>query len=386
MADVLLVSPDMHKGGVGRCVYFMAHELPKHGVSTALFCLHDIENEFEVTGVPLERAVPNKLEGGPLVGLLAPLMFLRMVMAIRRLKPAIVCSHGLLCNILTAMARPFMPRGVRTVAFEHNSPSGHYWNTRLGGLKRALLRYAYNRHDVVVGVSKGVAQDLMDMEPALRGKCLHVYNGIPLDEVRRQGTAPLQAGLPADGRFQVVSVGRLVSSKGWGTLIEAAALLDDPGIVFTIVGDGPERAEFEAQIARRPLRSEIRLVGHADNPFPFLAGADVFLSVSERESFGIVLVEALCLGVPVIATDCPTGPSEILGEGAFGELVPVGDAVAVANAIRTLRQDSARCAKLAQLGPERAADFSVERQCSDMIQLFQPMLRNVDASVPRSIQ
>jgi glycosyltransferase involved in cell wall biosynthesis len=372
MADILFVVPDLHRGGVGRCVYFMLEELPKHGLTTSLFCMREIEHEFSPSKATVTRGVARKLSNRTMQ-LSAPWGLMKLLATIRRERPAVVCSHGLFCNILVAAARMLMPGSFRSVAFEHNSPSAHYRSTSLGGLKRTLLRVCYGAHDDVVGVSRGVVRDLVAMVPSLEDKCRHIYNGIPLDDVRAQARAPGQT-LPRDGKLHVISVGRLVSNKGFQTLIDAACLLNDPGIVFTIVGEGPQRAEFEGQIATRQPGSPVHLVGHIDNPFPMLASADILLSVSERESFGIVLVEALCLGVPVVATDCPSGPAEILEDGKFGELVPVGDAAAVARAIQNLADDGSRREHLAELGPHRAADFSLDRHCRNVADLFQPLL------------
>jgi glycosyltransferase involved in cell wall biosynthesis len=371
MVDILFVAPDLHRGGVGRCVYFMLEELPKHGLSTSLFCVREIEHEFSPSKARVTRSIARKL-GNRAMQLSMPWALLRLLVTIRREKPAVVCSHGLFCNILVAAARVLMPGAFRSVAFEHNSPSAHYRSTSMGGLKRLLLRACYGAHDDVIGVSRGVARDLIAMVPSLRDKCRHIYNGIPLDDVRVQARAGTSS-LPDDGKLHIVAVGRLVHNKGFQTLIDAAKLLNDPDIVFTIIGEGPQRAELETRIARLVPGSPVRLIGHVDNPFPMLAGADIFLSVSERESFGIVLVEALCLGVPVVAADCPSGPAEILDEGKFGELVPVGDAAAVARTIRALANDLPRREHLADLGPQRAADFSLERHCRNVVDLFEPL-------------
>ncbi|ANN78862.1 glycosyltransferase [Bordetella flabilis] len=373
MVDILFVAPDLHRGGVGRCVYFMLEELPKHGLSTSLFCVREIEHEFSPSKARVTRSIARKL-GNRAMQLSMPWALLRLLYTIRRDKPAVVCSHGLFCNILVAAARVLMPGSFRSVAFEHNSPSAHYRSTSMGGLKRLLLRACYGAHDDVIGVSRGVVRDLVAMVPSLHDKCRHIYNGIPLDDVRVQARAGTSS-LPDDGKLHVVAVGRLVHNKGFQTLIDAAKLLNDPNIVFTIIGEGPQRAELETRIARLLPGSPVRLIGHVDNPFPMLAGADIFLSVSERESFGIVLVEALCLGVPVVAADCPSGPAEILDEGKFGELVPVGDAAAVARTIRALANDLPRREHLADLGPQRAADFSLERHCRNVVDLFEPLLQ-----------
>lgn len=374
MVDILFVVPDLHRGGVGRCVYFMVEDLPKHDVSTSLFCLREIEHEFSPRKANVTRAIARKV-GNRAMQLMTPWAWLRLLMTIRRERPAVVCSHGLLCNLMVAAAKAAMPGSFRTVAFEHNSPSAHYRTTSAGSLKRWLLRVGYGAHDIVVGVSKGVVKDLVAMVPSLRDKCRHVYNGIPLDDVRAQARAA-SSSLPNDGKLHVVAVGRLVHSKGFQTLINAARLLDDPHISFTVIGDGPQREAFQQQIAALSSRSAVHLAGHVDNPFPTLADADIFLSVSERESFGIVLVEALCLGVPVISTDCPSGPAEILEDGKFGELVPVNDAAAVARTIRSLAGDRSRREHLAELGPQRATDFSLDRHCRSVVDLFEPLLHS----------
>ncbi|WP_454691090.1 glycosyltransferase [Achromobacter aloeverae] len=373
MVDILFVVPDLHRGGVGRCVYSMVEELPGHNVTTSLFCLREIEHEFSPSRAAITRAYSRKLSNRAMQ-LRAPLAWFKLLAAIRREQPAVVCSHGLLCNLMVAAARRVMPGAFRSVAFEHNSPSAHYRSTEKGQLKRMLLRLCYGAHDTVVGVSQGVVRDLVTMVPALRKKCRHVYNGVPLDNVREQARAG-SSPLPDDGTLHVVSIGRLVHTKGYQTLIDAAVLLDDPSISFTVIGEGPQREELERKIQGLTTRSRIRLAGHVDNPFPALAAADIFLSVSERESFGLSLVEALCLGVPVIATDCPSGPAEILDDGRFGELVPVGDAAAVARAIRQLAQDRARRQHLSDLGPRRAQDFSLEQHCHNVVDLFQPLMQ-----------
>ena len=244
-------------------------------------------------------------------------------------------------------------------------------------LKCWLVSQTYRRHDAVVGVSRGVKEDLVSMFPPLRGKVRTIYNGVPLEDVREQSAA-WPAPTPPDGAaapYHVVAVGRLEAVKDYATLIDAAALLDDPGIRFTILGEGSEHAALQKRIDARASRSPVTLAGHIDNPFPVIAGAGAFALTSLRESFGNVLVEALCLGVPVISTDCPHGPAEILDSGRYGLLVPVGDAAALAAAVRRLAYDGEMRERLAAQGPERADAFSLERHCHDVIALFQPLLR-----------
>ncbi|CAB3733123.1 glycosyltransferase [Achromobacter ruhlandii] len=374
MPDVLFVAPDLH-GGVGRCVAFIADALPRRGVDAGLFLLRSRNREYPIANPRVTRALP-VLESPAALRLMLPLAFARLVAQIRRDRPAIVCSHGLLCNMLVVLAKKALRGDFAIVAFEHSSPAIHYGASRMRGLKCWLVSHTYRRHDAVVGVSRGVKEDLVSMFPPLRGKVRTIYNGVPLDDVREQSAAasrpaPADAGAP----YHVVAVGRLEAVKDYATLIDAAALLDDPGIHFTILGEGSEHGALQRRIDARPSRSPVTLAGHIDNPFPVIASAGAFALTSVRESFGNVLVEALCLGVPVISTDCPHGPAEILDAGRYGLLVPVGDAAALAAAVRRLAYDGDMRERLAADGPGRADAFSLERHCRDVIDLFQPLMR-----------
>ncbi|AUA58768.1 Probable poly(glycerol-phosphate) alpha-glucosyltransferase [Achromobacter spanius] len=371
MPDVLFVAPDLH-GGVGRCVAFIVDALPEQGVDSALFLLRSRNREYPVANPKVTRALPI-IESSTKLRLMLPFAFMKLMAQIRRDKPAIVCSHGLLCNMLVVLARKMLGGKFRTVAFEHSSPAIHYGASKMRRLKCWLVSQTYRRHDAVVGVSRGVKEDLVSMFPPLRGKVHTIYNGVPLDNVRRQGAQRTEGDGAAP--YHVVAVGRLEAVKDYATLIDAAALLDDPGIAFTILGEGSEHAALQKRIDERASRSPVTLAGHIDNPFPVIASAGAFALTSIRESFGNVLVEALCLGVPVISTDCPHGPAEILDAGRYGLLVPVGDAAALADAVRRLAYDAKMREQLAAQGPERADAFSLERHCRNVIALFQPLMQ-----------
>ena len=131
---------------------------------------------------------------------------------------------------------------------------------------------------------------------------------------------------------------------------------------------------MQKRIDEHGSRTPVTLAGHIDNPFPVIAGAGAFALTSLRESFGNVLVEALCLGVPVISTDCPHGPAEILDAGRYGLLVPVGDAAALAARCgawpTTAKRGTARRPR-----PRRADAFSLERHCRNVIALFRPLMQ-----------
>jgi glycosyltransferase involved in cell wall biosynthesis len=156
----------------------------------------------------------------------------------------------------------------------------------------------------------------------------------------------------------IVSAGRLDTQKDYPTLIRAFDTLRRRRHVrLLILGEGPERAALTALIGELGREDDVALPGFVANPYPHIARAAVFALSSAWEGFGYVLVEALALGIPVVATDCPSGPAEILAGGRYGQLVPVGDVGSLARAIEAaLDRPGADAESL-----ERASAFTTER-------------------------
>jgi glycosyltransferase involved in cell wall biosynthesis len=155
----------------------------------------------------------------------------------------------------------------------------------------------------------------------------------------------------------IVAVGRLSAEKGFITLLNAFAVLArEPNCRLTIVGEGAQRPELEALIRQLGLSDRVSLNGHSSNPLRILATAELFVSASTHEGFGNAIIEAMARGVPIVATDAPHGPREILEEGRYGTLVPVGDISALAGAMKAMLESPAESRLLEQ----RATAFSVE--------------------------
>ena len=132
-----------------------------------------------------------------------------------------------------------------------------------------------------------------------------------------------------------VAAGSLQPWKGFDDAIEAIGQIRDQGrgLRLLILGEGPERGRLEAQIVQLLLQDRVRLVGHVDNSLKYFAKADLFVLSSHVEGLPNVLVEAMMAGTSCVATDCPTGPREVLGDGRFGKLVPMRDPAALAAGI-----------------------------------------------------
>jgi glycosyltransferase involved in cell wall biosynthesis len=165
----------------------------------------------------------------------------------------------------------------------------------------------------------------------------------------------------------VLAAGRLVPQKDYVTLIQAfAALQQRRKCTLVILGDGPAESAVRAMVKSLKLEKDVVLAGHVDNPYAYMSRADCFVLSSRFEGFGLVLAEALACGCPVVSTDCPSGPREILDNGEYGRLVPVGDAEELASAMYyTLHRLHNRTALKA-----RAAEFSEQRMVDHYLQLL----------------
>jgi glycosyltransferase involved in cell wall biosynthesis len=159
----------------------------------------------------------------------------------------------------------------------------------------------------------------------------------------------------------------LTQQKDFPTLIEAFRLLRDKAMArLIILGEGEERGQLEALIMASGLSADVDLHGFVENPYAYLSRADAFVLSSRWEGLPTVLIEALACGCPVVATDCPSGPREILEGGLYGTLVPVGDAAALCAAMYQVLKT--RPAK--QLLREHAMNYSVDRAASRYIELL----------------
>lgn len=181
-------------------------------------------------------------------------------------------------------------------------------------------------------MSEGVAKDLerLGLDPSL----IHVIHN-PIDAERIRALAAQVEPLPSFCNTPfIVSIGRLTIQKDHGTLLRAyaaSALRHTHRLI--VIGEGEQRQALAELAGKLGIEGRVELAGSFVNPYPILAGAALLVLSSRWEGYPNVLLEALALGVPVVATDCPAGPRELLQGGRYGRLVPVGDHLALARAI-----------------------------------------------------
>lgn len=283
---------------------------------------------------------------------------------LRQTRPDVVVSFLTRANVANVLTTRVL--GGRCVISERTHASQHLNRGRADVVARTMVRATYGRADAVVAVSQGVADDLTEVFGVPAGKVRVINNPVDAD-----GLAALaaQAAPAASPRPYIVGVGRLTPIKNFQLLIRAFAESGLPHDLV-ILGEGEERPTLLRLAAELGLADRVRLPGFQANPFPIVKNAAVFASASNAEGFPNGIVEAMALGVPVVAANCPSGPSEILdgrsrGEiegltlGAAGVIVPQNDVGAFARALRLMDDPQVRD-RYARAGAARARDYSVE--------------------------
>jgi len=279
-------------------------------------------------------------------------------------------------NILVPFALPSMP----LIATVHGNMTELLKGKRYRKPVEWMLARAFANRPVVCP-TPGVSDDLRTYFPLVNA---HVIpHGIDGDRVRQLANLISPSAVPTGS---IVHVARLTPLKDQATLLRAYALArsnrpDVPPLV--IIGDGELRGELTVLANELSLADNVHFVGHLDNPFPILATATMFVLTSLTEGFGLVLVEAMALGVPVISTDCPSGPADILGHGEFGLLAPPRDAQALSQLILRLL-DPAERSHFASRARQRSNDYGAQAMANAYMKLIDELFSSRPAGQPNA--
>jgi len=221
---------------------------------------------------------------------------------------------------------------------ESNTPSQSFIHDGMLGrkLKMLMKRVLYSRADKVIAVSQGVADDLVESVKLKESIVTTIYNPTFTPELVESANHEVDhPWLTSTNSTPVIaSVGRLSRQKDFLTLVDAFSIVSkNRKAKLLIVGEGPERKNIQARIDKLGLSSDADLVGEHTNPYKYLIKSSIFVLSSIFEGLPNVVIEAQGCGLPVVATDCPSGPREILLDGRAGTLVPVSDPESMASAI-----------------------------------------------------
>jgi glycosyltransferase involved in cell wall biosynthesis len=344
--------PNLNGGGAERVALLLAQGLVRKG--------HSVDIVLMIASGAYIDQVP---EGVRLIDLNCPRLWTStaaLIGYLRRERPDALIASMPLANGIAGWARFLSRVSTRLILTEHNAVSlvfgdvevRRYW------ILQFLIRYIYPFADCIVAVSEGVAKRLRTL-PGIGAQKVHViYNPAYSPSIEEGAGSPCEHPWLVDREIPVLlSVGRLVKQKDYPTLIRAFDLVrrERPARLI-ILGEDQDRGSLDQLIVKLGLTACAQMPGFKPNPWAWMSRASVFVLSSQHEGLPTVLIEAMACGTPIVSTDCPSGPSEILEGGVYGELVPVGDVATLAAAIlRALKRSVSP-----ELLKARARQFSVD--------------------------
>lgn len=315
---IALFLPALNDGGAERVFSLLAWSLIAQG--------YRVDMVLMKKEGPFLRAMPeevNVIELGP--GVLKSVIAFRNY--VRSKKPDTVISGLPAPAIISLLSRKIFGLPLKIIATQHHpfSLNAAALRSLRRQLRNQIAKLALPMADTIVCVSKGVADDLLRSIPKVDAARINViHNPVSIRDIQNQAAEESDhAWLDEDKDKPVLlSIGRLQSPKDHASVIRALADIEDVRLI--ILGEGPQRPELEEIVQQLELEDRVDLPGFVSNPFAYLRRADICILSSFHEGFGNVLVESMVLGTPVIASDCPYGPAEILNNGEIGRLVQPG--------------------------------------------------------------
>jgi len=351
--DIAFFIPSTTGGGAERVITTVAESLQRRGYAVDLLLGEVSASETTVD------------EGVRVIGFNQPRIsqcIVPIARYLRQTQPTIIVSTIYICNIIVATSHLLARSSSRLVLRVANTPSVHLSSRAPRHIfARSVLPVVYQRADSIIAISEGVRNDLVDNFGVSPETVTVVYNPIDLSEVDQKSREELahEWFQPEAAVQTIVAVGRLTEQKDYPTLLRAFSIVvaNRPSARLVILGDGELRTELQQLAQDLNITQLVRFEGHVSNPYQYLTRAELFVLSSAWEGFGSVVLEALACGCPVVSTDCPSGPSEILCNGQYGQLVPIRSPSKLAAAIDHALERTHDTALLRS----RAEEFAVEQ-------------------------
>jgi len=296
---------------------------------------------------------------------------LPLIAYVRRESPNGVIAAMWPLTFIAPLAVKLSCRRSSVLIVEHNTLSRQYapWSLAHRIALRSTLALALRMADARGGVSRGVADDTASLAGISPDKVGTLYNPVRIRPAPAQDELDRAEGFwPHPRGTRILTVGSMKNQKNHAMLLQAFHHMNDPDICLMLLGQGKLEPELRRMREDLGLTDRLVFAGFQNDPTPFYMTADLFVLSSNYEGFGNVIVEALACGLPVVSTDCPFGPAEILDNGRYGHLTPVGDMKALAQAMQ-----EALCVPVDhQVQKQRAASFSPECAAKAYLDLLFP--------------
>ncbi|KAA9395875.1 glycosyltransferase [Haloarcula sp. CBA1130] len=325
--------PDLSVGGAEQVAITIVNGLAERGYDIDLLLSRasgELQSELSEQ-VSVVELPPSKT---PAVGVAAHLPSL--VSYLHREKPAALFPHLEHPSIVCLTINRLLDTDTTVIPTQHSAFGHGVESTPKDRVVERVVPHLYPASDQIISVSEGVADSLVNQTPVDRGDVSVLHNPVDVERIRERASQPVDHDwVENSDRDVVLFVGRHAGQKNLNGWVRAFEQVVDrnPDVRAIIAGKGQCREDVVATVEQRGLSDVVSLPGYVDNPYRYMSKADTFLLSSRYEGLPTVLIECLSVGCPVVSTDCPSGPREILSDGEYGTLVPVGDVDGLANAV-----------------------------------------------------
>jgi len=332
-----------------------------------LLLLQDRGEFLDILPNDIEKICLNETAGSNIVNIIP-----RFSRAIAELNADVVISCMWYPAIISYLTKKYKRMPFKHIVHDTTNMTEYvrheFINEKYKWLKIHYMKMAYRDADSIIVVSKGEKEDLVRNFNIPDDLIRVIYN--PMNSKKIREMADDIVDIPFE-KPTIVSVGRLIYSKGFDILLRAfQKVRQQIDCQLIILGAGEEREKLIAMSSALGMHENVLFLGFHHNPFKYMKRAQAFCTATRYEGLGNAIIEAMILGLPVIATDCHSGPGESLGNGQYGILVPTQNPDAIADSLIRVLSDGVLRAKLSDLSLQRAKDFDLEtslKQWEDVI-------------------
>lgn len=349
--------PNLHGGGAERAVVNLIKGLHEKDSSIPLdLVLGSLEGAY-IKQIPKQVRVIDFSVNRVLKSIIPLKNYLQEV------KPFALVSHMSHANVIAVIAKYLSQTETKLLLVEHNTLSSDKSKLFRGKFVPFFMRLLYPYADEIIGVSQAVSRDLERQLNLREGRVKTIYNPVVDDDLIMKANLPIKhSWFQKKDCPTILAVGRLTEQKDFATLVKAFAILRKEMIArLVILGEGELKDDLEKIVGELGISEDVSMPGFVDNPYQYMNNASVFVLSSQWEGLGNVLIEAMACGCPIVSTNCPSGPEEILVSGKYGHLVPTRNPEALAKAILNVLDHPAK----KEILQHRAEYFSVENSVSN---------------------
>jgi N-acetylgalactosamine-N,N'-diacetylbacillosaminyl-diphospho-undecaprenol 4-alpha-N-acetylgalactosaminyltransferase len=365
---LIFLVPSLAGGGAERVASTLILYLARH-FDLTLALLQDRRS------YPVPTEIPVVAFSGPLNSHTAhviriPYHILALTRLIRRHRAKVILSFMEQANIINILATCIA--GHKAIISQRTNPRQRYEGKGvLGKVISQTSARLYPKADRIIAVSNRIKEIIVSDYKLDARRIAVIPNPVDMASVAELSKKESSVVLPGN---YLLHVGRLsVKTKAHDTLLNAFKKLHSfhPDLKLVLVGEGPDREQIKAVVKDLDLSESVILAGWQKNVYAFMARAKAFVLCSRYEGWPNTLVEAMACGCPVVATDCPTGPREILGNNEYGLLVPVDDPEALAHSVEGLLSNESRRTHFQAQARKRAQEFDLEQIGPKYVRLLQ---------------